>query len=355
MKEALFGITALAIAGLLVTHTPFVERVHVVEGAGKNVISRFEHVTVSAPVATTTSPATLFFVGDIMLARAVEMRMEQFGINYPFETLGDTLTVPDITIGNFEGVVSEVHYPTPNFTYQFSVKPEYLAYLKTAGFDVLSLANNHTLDYGTPALLYTRALCLEYGLVCGGEPKGLSEISTKVVKAGEYRVGMLFVHTLYGIPASSTLKSYIEKLSRESDVQVAYVHWGEEYVLTHTLSQELLAESLIDTGIDAVIGHHPHVVQDVALYDNKPIFYSLGNFVFDQFFSNDVQEMMGVEMKITDRETIYTLVPFSSIDTRSQPHHADVEEATVLRERILSALTTDSRVNVSVGAITLQR
>lgn len=355
MKSALFGIAALVLAVLLVTHSPFTERVLLVQRAEDNAITYTKPAMLPEQVATTSAPATLLFVGDIMLARAVEMRMEQFGIGYPFEALGDTLSSPDVTIGNFEGVVTETHYPTPNFTFRFSVKPEYLAYIKTAGFDVLSLANNHSLDYGTTSLAHTRMLCTEYGLVCSGEPKGLSAQSTTVVEACAHRVGILFIHTLYGVPDTNTLKTYIEKLSTESDVQVAYVHWGEEYALTHNTVQEELAHTLIDAGIDAVIGHHPHVVQDVALYNDRPIFYSLGNFVFDQFFSNDVQEMVGVEMKIEDTQITYTLMPFSSMDTRSQPHHADSETARLLRERILSTVAGDSRVDVPLATISLPR
>jgi gamma-polyglutamate biosynthesis protein CapA len=355
MKAALFGITALVLAVFLVTQQPLSEKVTIVHDAWKSDVEQKEPVETIDPVATTSAPATLLFVGDIMLARAVEMRMEQFGIGYPFESLRDTLSTPDVTIGNFEGVVTPVHYPTPNFTFQFSVKPEYLTSLKTAGFDVLSLANNHTLDYGTTSLAYTRALCEKSVLVCGGEPKGLSALSTQVVSAGAHRVGILFIHTLYGAPATSTLKTYIEKLNTESDVQVAYIHWGEEYVLVHNEAQEVLGKALVDMGMDAVIGHHPHVVQDVALYKDKPIFYSLGNFVFDQFFSNDVQEMLGVHMTIEDAQITYTLVPFSSIDTRSQPHHADTETATALRERILSTVATDLRVEVLSGTIMAPR
>ena len=306
-------------------------------------------------VATTSVPATLLFVGDIMLARAVESRMKELGMNYPFEGLQSTLASPDVTIGNFEGVVTKVHYPTPNFTFQFSVEPLYLAHLKTVGFDVLSFANNHTLDFGTSSLSYTHTLCGVYGLVCMGSPTGVSSMSTHVVETNKYRIGIVFVHTLYAQSNVKSLEAALELLRGVSDIQVAYIHWGEEYMLTHNTSQEVLAKTLIDEGVDAVIGHHPHVVQDVELYNGKPIFYSLGNFIFDQFFSSDVQEMLGVHMKIDDSEIVYTLMPFSSFDTHSQPHHANDETATALRERVLSTLKVDSRVNVASGTITVLR
>ncbi|QQR65246.1 CapA family protein [Candidatus Kaiserbacteria bacterium] len=355
MKTRFFCITVFVCFVFITGITPFVESASIMQDTWKNKMSNAEEKDTLPLFAPVARPGTLLFVGDIMLARAVESRMKKSGMRYPFEALESTLSSPDATIGNFEGVVSKVHYPTPNYTFQFSVEPVYLAHLKTVGFDVLSLANNHALDYGKASLTHTRTLCEEYGLICGGDPKGLTEKSIKVVEVGTHHVGILFVHTLFGAPASNTLRASITELNQQSDIQVAYVHWGEEYELIHNDVQEELAKTLIDEGIDVVIGHHPHVVQDVELYKDKPIFYSLGNFVFDQFFSKNVQEMLGVHMKIDKAEITYTLMPFSSVDTESQPHHADEMTASGLRERILSNLGNDSHVDVTFGTITVPR
>jgi poly-gamma-glutamate synthesis protein (capsule biosynthesis protein) len=107
-----------------------------------------------------------------------------------------------------------------------------------------------------------------------------------------------------------------------------YVHWGNEYELKHSEQQEALAHYVIDSGIDAVIGHHPHVVQDIEIYNGKPIFYSLGNFIFDQYFSGDVQTGLVVKVYIQKDTITYTLVPISSIGRASQPYIMPIEQKT---------------------------
>jgi gamma-polyglutamate biosynthesis protein CapA len=349
---ARLGIATLSGVALVILNPPLVEQEVDVSSVLQETVT-FENISADREEAVHTEATTsLLFVGDIMLGRAVESRMEYEGIGYPFSAVVDTLGGSDITVGNFEGVVTETHIKTPPYTFQFSIKSEYLEHLNTVGFDVLSLANNHTLDYGTTSLAYTRSLCAVYDLICGGTPKGLSEVSTKVVAAGGHTVGIMFIHTLYGAPAPEALRTTVEKLSTESDIQIAYVHWGDEYVLVHNTAQELFAQTLIDAGVDAVIGHHPHVVQDIALYKGKPIFYSLGNFIFDQYFSDDVQEMVGVHLTLSGNTATYKVVPFTSKETRNQPHHMDAVNATLLKNRIFAPIAMDSGVDSVLGIIT---
>lgn len=307
------------------------------------------------PPAPLKVPDTVFFVGDIMLGRAVETKMESYGERYPFEGVLEDVFRPDLTIGNFEGVVTETHVHTPPFTFQFSIKPEYLTLLKTIGFDVLSLANNHSFDYGTSSLAYTRTLCSEVGIACGGSPMNTDDYQILVKNVGTQWAGIIFIHTLYGQPDTETLISKLAELRETTDVQIAYVHWGEEYMLTHNTSQEKLAHVLIDSGVDVVVGHHPHVVQDLELYKGKPIVYSLGNFVFDQYFSDDVQEMIGLHMSITDESIQYTIVPFTSKMTKSQPHHMEDKDATVLLNRILAPIAHHEGVDMTTRTITVPR
>jgi gamma-polyglutamate biosynthesis protein CapA len=301
----------------------------------------------------TTKPISLLFVGDIMLGRHVEKKMLESGSEYPFHTLRDFLVAPDVTVGNFEGVIPEVHVPTQAFQMQFSIREEYMEALRGAGFDVLSLANNHSFDHGNTALTHTRALCASVGIVCGGAPSGIGTEGTKVVTVDDTQIGFIFIHTLYSTPSVADIERALETLSQSSDIQIAYVHWGEEYKLVHNTAQQSLAYALIDAGVDAVVGHHPHVVQDVALYKNAPIFYSLGNFVFDQFFSTDVQEGLVVDLEIDGDTRTFTLRGVSSIGTRSQPHFMDESREKVLFSRILAGVTDDIRVNQHEGRISL--
>lgn len=311
-----------------------------------------EHVQ---PIAPLSIPTSIFFVGDIALGRFVETKMETQGVVYPFENVLNDIFIPDFTVGNFEGVVTETHTQTPPFTFRFSVKHEYLSLLKTLGFDALSLANNHSLDYGTSSLAYTRRECALLDIICAGSPKSIDADSILIKKIGTHTVGIIFIHTLYGEPDEEVLNAKLAEMRKSSEVQIAYVHWGEEYMRTHNASQEQLAHLLIDNGVDVVIGHHPHVVEDVKLYNNGLVVYSLGNFIFDQYFSDDVQQMIGLHMSIEDTHITYKIVPLSSIETRSQPHHMDKEDATILLKRIFAPIAQHEGVHVSEGTIRVSR
>lgn len=301
---------------------------------------------------TTTSPLNLLFVGDIMLGRNVELLMEKHGVLYPFAGTNSLLKSSDLTIGNFEGIVSPVHERAEPMTFKFSIKEEFLGILRDVGVDVLSLANNHSYDYGSSAFQHTSELCLRYELVCGGLPSTLSEDSahTQIINGRE--VSILFIHTLYREPDTDTLRALLRSIN-QSEIQIAYVHWGEEYALTHNEEQRFLAEFLIDHGIDVVVGHHPHVVQDVEVYKGKAIFYSLGNFVFDQYFSRDVQEMVALDMHIGTSTIRYFLIPLTSEEVRSQPSPMNEVQKSTLFERVFANLKAVTPQVVDTGELVL--
>jgi poly-gamma-glutamate synthesis protein (capsule biosynthesis protein) len=227
-----------------------------------------------------------------------------------------------------------------------------LKQLQETGFDILSLANNHSNDYGKSALRYTRALCADYMILCAGTSLDFDEYSLLIKKVGGKKVGFVFVYAVYVSPDPIRLAEMLDALTVETDMQIAYIHWGDEYMLSHSASQESLAQMMIDNGVDAVIGHHPHVVQDIALYKNKPIFYSLGNFIFDQYFSTDVQEGLGVTLAITDAESTYSLIPFTSVGTHAQPRVME-EEKHRLFNRILNDIQSVDGVDIENGSLTI--
>lgn len=276
---------------------------------------------------------TVLFTGDIMLARTVERWMDAMGSEYPFIGTVHRIAAADIAVGNFESSVPEVHIPTPNYTFAFAVREKHFRALADTGFDVLSLANNHALDYGAAGYAYTKEVCLDAQMHCFGHPT-VAKPDTLVLEVGSTRVGFVPLHTLFVLPDLVEITAALEELALVSDLQIVYVHWGEEYEPLHNARQEELAHALIDAGADAVIGHHPHVIQDVSLYQGKPIFYSLGNFVFDQYFSTEVQEGLIVELTIEKDELIYEITPVSAIDSHSQPHIVDGKPA----GKILDAL-----------------
>ncbi len=284
---------------------------------------------------------TMFFVGDLMLGRNVELLMNEHGMQYPFAGTSDFLKSHTLTVGNLEGTIPEVHKPTPLHGFTFSFATGTLSVLHDAGFDILSLANNHALDYGEDGYRNTRTLCEKARMECFGHPRSLNENSTATFSVGDTVVGIVFLHTLHGNPDMFTLKLMIEKLSSISDIQIAYIHWGVEYELTHSNDQQNFAHALIDFGVDAVIGHHPHVVQDIELYNNKPIVYSLGNFVFDQYFSPHVMQGLGVQLTIGEESLEYALVPFSNTGSKSSPRIMENEEKSIFFERFTNQAGID--------------
>ncbi len=310
-----------------------------------------EPAPLTVDLHTPPQPVTLFFVGDIMLGRAVETQMKEYGIDYPFLGTKHLISDADVTVGNFEGVVSNPHVHTPIFTYQFSITPEYLHHLSVVGFDVLSLANNHSFDFGTTSLFETRAKCRASLLLCLGSPHGVDAYSTHVMQIRDRDVGFIFLDTISTSVDRAQVVDALVTLTKDSDIQIAYVHWGDEYALTHNSAQENLAQALIDAGADAVFGHHPHVAQDIEIYNDRPIFYSLGNFVFDQYFSDDVQEMYGVRMEVRETDVVYTLVPMSSTETRGQPHQMNEEQGIHILARILEPVSELYGVDVHHGTI----
>ena len=110
-------------------------------------------------------------------------------------------------------------------------------------------------------------------------------------------------------PKFDEITSIIQKLKSTVDYLVVYTHWGREYELAENERQEKIAYQFIDTGADLIIGSHPHVVQPVEIYKNKVIFYSLGNFVFDQYFSEDVKLILGVGVLLGKDKVEFNLIP----------------------------------------------
>lgn len=312
-------------------------------------------LSIDSSHGTPNRPTELIFVGDLMLGRTVETVMEKQGINFPFQNIRSFVEDPDLMIGNFEGIVSRIHEHAPSMTFRFSIKNEYLTQLTLLGFDVLSLANNHSFDYGQDALSYTRDLCRALKVLCGGTPNGINAHSTAVREVNGERIGFIFLHTVHASLDETKVVNALNELQSTSDLQIAYVHWGDEYALVHNTDQEKLARLLIDTGADVVIGHHPHVVQDIALYKEKPIFYSLGNFIFDQNFIPDVEDELAVKMTLTQEKITYTLIPFTTAVTHVQPDFMNVADSDKLLNRILANVATSPEVDVQNGTISLSR
>ena len=252
-----------------------------------------------------THENTLLFVGDLMLDRGVESVVNRdckgdFSCLFEY---ADFLKSADLTFANLEGPVSDKGYDLHNL-YSFRMNPTVLAAIRGAGFDVLSLANNHVGDWGRSAFEDTIARVRDAGIAAVGA--GLSAQDAEQVKVvekngikfgflGASDVGPEWLGTPDNLPVvllanNPRLKEIIAKAKESCDVLVVSFHFGEEYRDAPTKRQQELAHLAIDAGASIVVGHHPHVREPIEYYKGGVIDYSLGNFIFDQDFSLQTKE-----------------------------------------------------------------
>lgn len=250
---------------------------------------------------------TIMLTGDIMLDRGVEYMIEKQGkgdFRFPFLKIADYLKKADILFGNLEGPISDKGTKVGSI-YSFRATPQAIEGLTFAGFDVLSLANNHAFDYGREALEDTVSRLKEMGI----EAVGLGTPLIKEIKG--VKIAFL-AYTNSGLPSwgigwadqnnLEEIKKEIEETKKATDILIVSLHAGEEYQKTPDQFQTDFSKAAIDAGADLVIGHHPHVVQKSEKYKDKWIFYSLGNFVFDQSFSGETMKGLSLEVIIENKK-----------------------------------------------------
>lgn len=271
------------------------------------------------------SPVSLLAVGDIMLDRYVETLMKKEGADYPLAKISSFLEGHDVVLGNLEGPAIEKRKQTPDNAMNFSFNPQYLATLKAHHFSILTIANNHTYDHGKEAFAETEAQLKAANLVPLGHPREIDAMYSVIQTIHDRKIGFLgFNATKLPFDRDKAM-TLVQEMTNQTDTLIVTIHWGDEYALKPNKFQQELAHAFIDNGADSVIGHHPHVVQSVEKYKDKLIFYSLGNFIFDQYFSTATQEELAVEMKIDADKITYTLHPLQS--KRSQPELMEKEKA----------------------------
>ncbi len=258
---------------------------------------------------------TLLFTGDIMLDRGVKEMTEKHGedFTFPFLKIEETLNEADILFGNLESIISDQGRDV-GAKYSFRTPPRAMEGLSFAGFDVVSLANNHAFDYGREAFEDTMKRLEEEEIKYTGAGFTEREAHSPVIQElpDGTQVGFLgYTEFLYpyafsqeersGITNFSTerMENDIEEAKRDLDLLFVSFHYGEEYEKEPNESQRIWSKTAIESGADGVIGHHPHVTQPVETHEEGIIAYSLGNFVFDQYFSEETMRgfMLEVEVK----------------------------------------------------------
>ncbi|MBA1334689.1 MAG: hypothetical protein HPY66_2593 [Firmicutes bacterium] len=300
-------------------------------------------------------------VGDIMLARVVGSRIRNNSVNYPFEKTSFITSRADISFGNLETTLATSGTRLPGKVIWFQAAPETSIGLKNAGFDVLSLANNHILDYDTPALMETIATLETLGIGYVGAGENLEQARRPIVVVkNDVRVGFLAYNEFYNYYWSNSYKRTFEatqdiagtapmkaelieedikKLRNLCDILVVSLHWGIEESNKVTKEQQELAHRIIDWGADMILGHHPHVLQGMEFYKGKLIAYSLGNFVFDQNDENNKQSMI-LEIFLEDNNVKEVHAYPIYIMDKSQPQIPQNQQKKIITKKITDLCRT---------------
>ena len=275
----------------------------------------------SAPSAPETSspPAppprtTLTIVGDLMLVR---------GVPDPAAALAPLrrrLAAADLTVGNLEQALSRNGVPMQPNDDSFGGSPAHLRPLARAGFDALSLGNNHTGDYGTRALVETVRAFDDSPIEQFGAGEDLREASRPaVLEVGGVRFAFVAFNAIGETPQAAPgrpgalsirmpprtgplngadldhVAGVVRRADRRADVVVVMPHWGGNYTRTVDPAQRAVARRLVAAGADLVVGGHPHWVQGAERVRGVPVYYSIGNFVFDMDFMTETMEGVFLE------------------------------------------------------------
>ena len=241
------------------------------------------------------------FVGDVMLGRLVAEELRRRPPEYPW---GDTLPLlrrADVVVGNLEFVLADDGAPWPGKTFHFRADRRVVASLEAAGFALVSVANNHVLDFGTDAALESLTTLAQRGIgFAGAGPTADAARRPAVIHRDDLSIAMLaftdnepdweagpespgvhHVPVSLHDPRAAALLDAVAREREDVDLLIVSAHWGGNWGIDVPRSHRVFARALVDAGADVVFGHSPHVVRGVEVYGGRPILYGAGDFVDD--------------------------------------------------------------------------
>ena len=313
------------------------------------------------PSATATEPplTTLLFTGVIVPARCVQAALDRIGNpDYPYEEVREVISQADLAVGVFNATMSDrVEHTGCTYTYQLVGSPDNADAAQRAGFDLMNVATNHIKDCGLmkswcdDVFLETLQNFQRVGILTVGAGEDLgAALQPVVVTINGVRFGFValgdskqseLVFAAQDRPGIASLtdeniKSALQAVREVSDVVIAMPHWGSEDIFIPNWIQRKQAQQLVAAGADLVVGNHTHVVQGKQEINGVPVFYGLGNFVFDQGLRDHRQ---GVILLVTfeGKQLVgYKFIP-THVDPDGRVHIASPEEAAEILANIEQA------------------
>jgi len=291
------------------------------------------------PLKTPTSsdhpPLRLFLAGDVNFSWDITNTLNEG--KDPFAYVGHLMRESDFCLVNLETTIATNGTPEIK-THVFRSPPTVLMWLTNAGVDAVSLANNHAMDYGSNALFEMKKHLENYGILATGAGKNRDDafapiimtqkgITIGIICAGFQKPEKLLATSTTAGTAGLLWKYIIKKIKNlrpHVDYLILFVHWGGEYIpIPDTSDQRSNAYRAIDTGVDLIVGHHPHIIQGIEIYKGKYIFYSVGNFLFPQWAITNARPAIALRLEIQKNsntlEDEISIIPIYRLSNTLQP------------------------------------
>ncbi|MFD2446673.1 CapA family protein [Bacillus sp. CGMCC 1.16607] len=297
-------------------------------------------------VEVINQPLRLSFAGDAMMDWSVKNTIKHKGADYPLIHVKKELASSDLGIVNLETAITNIENKYPK-QYNFKSDPVALTGIKNAGFQLVSLANNHSMDYQTQGFRDTIASLKKYKLdYVGGGLNATEAYSAKTYELKGKKIKILaFSRVLpdYSWVATATkpglangydlslINSSIKKEKQHADYVFVYIHWGVETNRKPENYQRQWAKSMIDAGADGIVGSHPHVLQGFEYYKGKPIAYSIGNFLFPDYVRGDKAQTGILHLDIINNQIMMSIIPYKIIKDQIVPQ-SENEKLNVWKE-----------------------
>jgi len=253
----------------------------------KHLILVFFLLMVAQSSISQQSKVRILFVGDILLSRNVNAEIQKWS-NSPWEKLSPLFKSADLVIGNLEGAVGirQNQFPTESESPVFDIDSTHICLLKKAGFRIITLENNHSKDLGESGKIKTIEFLRNSNLTPVYLDNSPQFFTIKDVVIGLVTINMIpgRDHAKNLIP-SIEIKQKLRLASSLANIVIVSIHWGSELLEWPNKMQRETANWLIKYGADIIIGSHPHVIQKPEMIAGKPVFFSLGNHLFDQKYN----------------------------------------------------------------------
>lgn len=255
-------------------------------------------------------PIKILFVGDMMFDRYIRQIADKRGAGYSFQKIQSILQSNDLVVGNLEGPITDKQSVSIDSVigskenYIFTFDKKFAGVLEKENIKLVNIGNNHILNFGFPGVESTRKYLSETGVEFFGDPEN-EENRMKIEKLKGFEIAFVNYNQFVGQAEQKTLDDLDRARAQKVDLIILYTHWGTEFV-TGQPSDKIknLAHKFIENGADLIIGTHPHVVQDKEEYAGKMIYYSLGNFIFDQYFSPETKKGLAVQVEISPEKKL---------------------------------------------------